>query len=85
MHSPFLQPNKALEKCMDLMQIDYSLITVSNANAELSLRYPSLILIPQYELAHNSNGSGTIYENKPDDHKLKNLREQFKKANFARY
>lgn len=87
-----LQSNEILEKCVDLMKVDYSLITISNANGELSANYPSQILILEYELAHTSNISGTtlqptrttgtIYESMHDAQKLRDI---IYKARFARY
>lgn len=85
------QSNTALEKCVALMKIDYSLITVSNTSGELSANYPSQILILEYELAHNSNAGGTtlqpslatstIYESMHDAQKLRDL---MSKARCAR-
>jgi hypothetical protein len=70
------------------MKIDYNVIEISNSLGELSSRYPSTILIPEYE-HHNANPvtsnplnrQQTIYESTYDANKLRDL---INKARFAR-
>ncbi|XP_014249851.1 myotubularin-related protein 14 isoform X2 [Cimex lectularius] len=87
--------NKILQRCIDLVSLDYSHVEINNTNGELSAHYPSKIIIMEYEKANENNepeltnrssskkvkSNGTIYESVYDAAKLKEL---FGKARFAR-
>ncbi|KAG5893560.1 hypothetical protein JTB14_013643 [Gonioctena quinquepunctata] len=77
-----------LQKCIDLMKVDYSLLMVQNNNGELSYNYPSQLPIPEYENCSNQNNpshaqrtTNTIYESNYDAQKIRDL---INKAKFAR-
>lgn len=38
-----------MEKCLNLFQLDYNIVEISNRAGELSSHYPSLIVIPENE------------------------------------
>ncbi|XP_070506511.1 phosphatidylinositol-3,5-bisphosphate 3-phosphatase MTMR14 isoform X2 [Chironomus tepperi] len=81
--------NDIMQKCLVLMKIDYNVVEISNNLGELSSRYPSSILIPEYEHQHinnpinnsNTNRQETIYESIYDANKLRDL---INKARIAR-
>lgn len=45
----YTQNNEVMEKCMNLFQLDYNVVELSNRAGELSSHYPSLIIIPENE------------------------------------
>ncbi|XP_018570648.1 myotubularin-related protein 14 [Anoplophora glabripennis] len=87
------EANSILERCTKLMEIDYSLLKVSNKNGELCPQYPSQLLILEYENGCNQNINtsnncsqstqritDTIYESID----LQKIRDQFNRARYAR-
>lgn len=75
------------------MEIDYSLVKISNKNGELCPQYPSQLLILEYENGCNQNINtsnncsqssqritDTIYESID----LQKIRDQFNRARYAR-
>lgn len=44
-----MQGSEVLQNCIELMKLDYELITVSNTSGELSAAYPRYIVIPNPE------------------------------------
>lgn len=71
-----------MQKCLVLMQFDYSVLELPNSLGELSSHYPSDILIPEFERNNiNNRQQQTIYESTYDALKL---RELISKARVAR-
>ncbi|XP_017771516.1 PREDICTED: myotubularin-related protein 14 [Nicrophorus vespilloides] len=78
-----------MQKCVDLVQVDYNLLLINNTSGELSGHYPSKILVMEYEKNKNAQmpstssqrQTNTIYENILDAPKL---RELIAKARTAR-
>lgn len=75
-----------MQKCSVLMQLDYSVVELSNITGELSSHYPSQILIPDLEKQRDvglkmETQSHTIHEQYVDPVKLRDL---ISKARFAR-
>ncbi|KAK7792665.1 hypothetical protein R5R35_012024 [Gryllus longicercus] len=82
-----------MQKCLNLVTLDYSNLVINNGGGELSAHYPSQLIVLEYELPAASSGSSkpndappsrttsTIYESMYDVGKLRDL---FGKARFAR-
>lgn len=73
-----------MQKCLDLVGLDYSYMVVNNSNGELSAHYPSQLIIMEAEQPSGggaSDSTSTIYESVHDGNKL---RELFGKARSAR-
>ena len=87
-----------MEKCIELVKLDYSHLVISNAGGDLSAHYPSQLIILEYEYTHSQNGSpantsqnpsghgqrttNTIYESMYDAQKLRDI---ISKSRFARF
>lgn len=93
--APMLQGNEILQKCIELMKIDYSIFLISNNNGELSSNYPNQLMFLERENAHNQTvtignsnsqsaqrATNTIYESLYDP---QSIRDQISKARLARY
>ncbi|XP_066997241.1 myotubularin-related protein 14 isoform X2 [Anabrus simplex] len=83
---------EVMQKCINLIAVDYSHVVINNCAGELSAHYPSQLVILEYERSFGSANSSartsetqrtpcTIYESVHDTGKL---RELFIKARFAR-
>lgn len=82
-----------MQRCIDLVSLDYSHILIDNAGGELSAHYPSQLIVMEYEKVAKedcncsggsppkSTNNGTLYESVYDVSKLKDL---FMKARSAR-
>ncbi|XP_022197018.2 myotubularin-related protein 14 isoform X1 [Nilaparvata lugens] len=82
------ESQRILDKCIELMSLDYNTVLVNNANGELSAHYPAQIVIMEHERAQQPGSPSpelrsqdTIYESMCDVSKLKEL---FGKAKPAR-
>ncbi|KAF2885628.1 hypothetical protein ILUMI_20570 [Ignelater luminosus] len=86
--------NEILQKCIELMKIDYSIFLISNNNGELSSNYPNQLMFLERENAHNQTvtignsnsqsaqrATNTIYESLYDP---QSIRDQISKARLAR-
>ncbi|XP_014283485.1 myotubularin-related protein 14 [Halyomorpha halys] len=74
-----------MQKCIDLVSLDYSCILIANTNGELCAHYPSQLIIMENEKNNQSLNStdsnspskkpnnGTLYESVYDSSKLKDL------------
>lgn len=83
----------AMQKCIDLVSLDYSHIVIGNSNGEFCAHYPSQLIIMEYEKINHSlhksdpetpakaPNNGTLYESVYDGSKLKDL---FMRARSAR-
>ncbi|CAH1393350.1 unnamed protein product [Nezara viridula] len=83
----------AMQKCIDLVSLDYTYVTIPNTNGEFCAHYPSQLIIMENEkINHSLNNSnpdsppkksnnGTLYESVYDSSNLKDL---FMKARSAR-
>ncbi|GAB0091916.1 myotubularin-related protein 14 [Sergentomyia squamirostris] len=72
-----------VDKCADLMKLDYSLIEIPNQQGQLCSHYPSRLLIPEAELRPetNDNVDGGA-QNK--SRSVQHLKDAIMKARFAR-
>ncbi|RZF43298.1 hypothetical protein LSTR_LSTR001559 [Laodelphax striatellus] len=82
------ESQRILEKCIELISLDYNHVLVNNSNGELSAHYPAQIVIMEHERAQQPGSPSpevrsqdTIYESMCDVSKLKEL---FGKAKPAR-
>lgn len=76
--------NDAMEKCIELVKLDYHYLLIANSQGELSAHYPPQIIVLENELQSqngNSRNTDTIYEN---IYEKRNLRESMVKARTAR-
>lgn len=44
-----------MNRCIELMKMDYGTIVISNTSGELSASYPSQLIIPEYELSSSTS------------------------------
>lgn len=57
-----LQSTEVLEKCKELLLLDYELITLSNTSGELSANYPRHIFIPDVACDPDSSEMDFSYD-----------------------
>lgn len=84
------QGQDIMQRCIDLISIDYDISVVNNTGGELSAHYPSsLIVLERERIINRQDGrhrqSGTIYESSSESFTESNkLRDLISKARLAR-